>query len=125
MLILGRERRLKFYALRQRLSVDLAIRHTADKVDVVQFKGLLPGLVVQGLLIFHFPANHRERYPGHLPGDIEQQIRPLKMDFSSYLKARGKEIVQIRYNPRTSSTRIKQVAGAQFPRYEDLEKAVA
>ena len=51
--------------------------------------------------------------------------KPHNIAVEAYLKARGKEIVQILYNPRTSSTRIKQVAIAQFDRYEDLEKAVA
>ena len=51
--------------------------------------------------------------------------KPHNIAVEAYLKARGKEIVQILYNPRTSSTRIKQVAIAQCDRYEDLEKAVA
>jgi glycerol-3-phosphate cytidylyltransferase len=51
--------------------------------------------------------------------------KPHNIAVEAYLKASGKEIVQILYNPRTSSTRIKQVAIAQFHRGEDLEKAVA
>ena len=31
------------------------------------------------------------------------------LDVSSYLKEMGKEIVQVRYNPRTSSTKIKEM----------------
>ena len=51
--------------------------------------------------------------------------KPHNIAVEAYLKARGKEIVQVLYNPRTSSTRIKQVTMAQFHRGEDLEKAVA
>lgn len=35
------------------------------------------------------------------------------LDVESYLHAAGKKIVQVRYNPRTSSTNIKQTAQAQ------------
>ena len=31
------------------------------------------------------------------------------LDVSGYLKEVGKEIVQVRYNPRTSSTKIKEM----------------
>ncbi|MDM8544925.1 adenylyltransferase/cytidyltransferase family protein [Candidatus Venteria ishoeyi] len=36
------------------------------------------------------------------------------IDVESYLKAEGKKIIQVRYNPRTSSTQIKQNVLAQF-----------
>ena len=51
--------------------------------------------------------------------------KPHNIAVEAYLKSRGKEIVQILYNPRTSSTRIKQVAISQHRRSEDLERAVA
>ncbi len=35
------------------------------------------------------------------------------LDVDAYLKEMGKEIAQVRYNPRTSSTKIKQVVLAQ------------
>lgn len=35
------------------------------------------------------------------------------LDVDAYLKATGKEIAQVRYNPRTSSTKIKQMVVAQ------------
>ena len=36
------------------------------------------------------------------------------LDVESYLAAAGKKIIQVRYNARTSSTKIKQVACAQL-----------
>lgn len=39
--------------------------------------------------------------------------KPHNLDVESYLKAAGKKIVQVRYNPRTSSTIIKQTVVAQ------------
>lgn len=38
---------------------------------------------------------------------------PHNLDVESYLKSAGKQIVQVRYNPRTSSTKIKEKACAQ------------
>ena len=35
------------------------------------------------------------------------------LDVEAYLKAEGKQITQVRYNPRTSSTKIKQTVIAQ------------
>ncbi|PCH70629.1 MAG: cytidylyltransferase [Rhodobacteraceae bacterium] len=39
--------------------------------------------------------------------------KPHNLDVETYLKKSGKEIVQVRYNPRTSSTKIKQMVLAQ------------
>lgn len=36
------------------------------------------------------------------------------LDVDTYLRKMGKEIAQVRYNPRTSSTKIKQLVLAQF-----------
>ena len=36
------------------------------------------------------------------------------LDVNAYLKEMGKKITQVRYNPRTSSTKIKQMVLAQF-----------
>jgi glycerol-3-phosphate cytidylyltransferase len=36
------------------------------------------------------------------------------LDVNAYLKEMGKEIAQVRYNPRTFSTKIKQMVLAQF-----------
>lgn len=36
------------------------------------------------------------------------------LDVDAYLKEMDKEIAQVRYNPRTSSTKIKQMVMAQF-----------
>ena len=51
--------------------------------------------------------------------------KPHNLAVEIYLKARGKEIVQILYNPRTSSTRIKKVASAQSHRDVYPDQAVA
>ena len=40
-------------------------------------------------------------------------IKPHNIAVESYLKSEGKQISQVRYNPRTSSTRIKQNVRAQ------------
>ena len=39
--------------------------------------------------------------------------KPHNLDVESYLEAAGKKIIQVRYNPRTSSTKIKQTVVAQ------------
>ena len=39
--------------------------------------------------------------------------KPHNFDVESYLEAAGKQIIQVCYNPRTSSTRIKQTVVAQ------------
>ncbi len=51
--------------------------------------------------------------------------KPHNLAVETYLKVRGKEIVQILYNPRTSSTRIKKVVIAQSHRDVFPEQAVA
>ncbi len=38
---------------------------------------------------------------------------PHNIDVESYLKAKGKQVIQVRYNPRTSSTAIKKNVMAQ------------
>jgi glycerol-3-phosphate cytidylyltransferase len=51
--------------------------------------------------------------------------KPHNVDVESYLKSEGKKIIQVLYNPRTSSTRIKQNTIAQFHRRNHIEQAVA
>lgn len=50
---------------------------------------------------------------------------PHNIAVESYLKSQGKQIIQVRYNARTSSTQIKQNVIAQPHRYTQREKAVA
>jgi glycerol-3-phosphate cytidylyltransferase len=50
---------------------------------------------------------------------------PHNIDVESYLKSEGKKIIQVLYNPRTSSTKIKQNAIAQSHRKSYIEQAVA
>lgn len=49
---------------------------------------------------------------------------PHNIAVESYLKSKGKQIIQVRYNPRTSSTKIKQNVIAQF-RGRYIEPAIS
>jgi len=51
--------------------------------------------------------------------------KPHNVEVESYLKSAGKKIIQVLYNARTSSTRIKQVTIAQSHRRNYIEQAVA
>ena len=51
--------------------------------------------------------------------------KPHNIEVESYLKNEGKKIIQVLYNPRTSSTRIKQITIAQSHRRNYIEQAVA
>lgn len=47
--------------------------------------------------------------------------KPHNLDVESYLEAAGKQLIQVRYHPRTSSTKIKQAVIAQT--HTDLRAA--
>ena len=51
-------------------------------------------------------------------------IKPHNIDVESYLKSEGKKIIQVLYNPRTSSSRIKQNTIAQSNRNNYIEQSV-
>lgn len=51
--------------------------------------------------------------------------KPHNIAVESYLKSAGKEIIQVLYNPRTSSSRIKQNTIAQSNRNNYIEQAIA
>ncbi len=51
--------------------------------------------------------------------------KPYNIDVESFLKNAGKKIVQVHYNPRTSSSKIKQNTVAQFHTRNCIEQAVA
>lgn len=51
--------------------------------------------------------------------------KPHNVKVESYLKSKGKKIIQVPYNLRTSSTRIKQNTIAQSHRGNYLEQAIA
>ena len=51
--------------------------------------------------------------------------KPHNIAVETYLRAKGKKIVQILYNPRTSSTRIKNIAISQTHHDKHIEQAVA
>ena len=50
--------------------------------------------------------------------------KPHNLDVESYLAAAGKKIIQVRYNPRTSSTKIKQTVVDQTYVPHSLEMAL-
>ena len=49
---------------------------------------------------------------------------PHNIAVENYLKSEGKKIVQVHYNPRTSSTKIKQNVIAQFHKDTYVEQAI-
>tara|TARA_R110001592_G_scaffold43362_1_gene140529 strand:+ start:7713 stop:8156 length:444 start_codon:yes stop_codon:yes gene_type:complete len=49
--------------------------------------------------------------------------KPHNIAVEAYLKAEGKQIIQVLYNPRTSSTQIKKRVIAQPHRYAHVERA--
>ncbi|WP_269617573.1 adenylyltransferase/cytidyltransferase family protein [Zhongshania sp. BJYM1] len=51
--------------------------------------------------------------------------KPHNLAVESYLKSAGKQIKQVRYNPRTSSTTIKENVVAQSYNIRELKMAVA
>lgn len=51
--------------------------------------------------------------------------KPHNIAVEAYLKSKGKEIIQVVYNPRTSSTRIKQNTVAQSHRRSYAQQVVA
>lgn len=50
--------------------------------------------------------------------------KPHNLAVETYLKAEGKKIIQVHYNPRTSSTQIKQNVIAQSHRDHYVEQAI-
>ena len=51
--------------------------------------------------------------------------KPHNLAVESYLKSAGKQIKQVLYNPRTSSTTIKQNVIAQTSNVHNLKRAIA
>ncbi len=50
--------------------------------------------------------------------------KPHNQDVENYFNAQGKKVVQIKYNPRTSSTKIKQNVITQFQKV-NIEREIA
>jgi len=50
--------------------------------------------------------------------------KPHNIDVEDYLKSKNKKIVQVVYNPRTSSTKIKQKVIAQFNKARSIETVI-
>ncbi|MEN8727025.1 MAG: adenylyltransferase/cytidyltransferase family protein [Sulfurovum sp.] len=50
--------------------------------------------------------------------------KPHNIEVEEYLESMGKKIVQVVYNPRTSSTKIKQHVIAQFHKGRHIETAI-
>jgi glycerol-3-phosphate cytidylyltransferase len=51
--------------------------------------------------------------------------KPHNIGVENYLNEQGKKTVQIKYNPRTSSTKIKQNVIAQFKEANTIEQEIA
>ena len=51
--------------------------------------------------------------------------KPHNIAVEAYLKSKGKQVIQVLYNPRTSSSRIKQNTIAQSHRSSYIEQVVA
>lgn len=51
--------------------------------------------------------------------------KPHNVEVEAYLKSKGKQIIQVLYNPRTSSSMIKQNTIAQSHRNSYIEQVVA
>jgi len=51
--------------------------------------------------------------------------KPHNIAVEAYLKAEGKQVIQVLYNPRTSSTKIKQNVMAQPSRAIHMKQAIA
>ena len=51
--------------------------------------------------------------------------KPHNQDVENYFNEHGKKVVQIKYNPRNSSTKIKQNVIEQFQKGKDLERKIA
>ena len=50
--------------------------------------------------------------------------KPHNIDVETYLQSKGSKIMQVRYNPKTSSTKIKQNVIAQFHRGKYLTQEI-
>ncbi|MCF6251441.1 MAG: adenylyltransferase/cytidyltransferase family protein [Methylococcaceae bacterium] len=50
--------------------------------------------------------------------------KPHNQDVENYFNVQGKRVVQIKYNPRTSSTKIKQNVIAQFQRDKHMAQEI-
>ena len=48
--------------------------------------------------------------------------KPHNQDVENYFNEHGKKVVQIKYNPRNSSTKIKQAAIKQFQKNQDAKR---
>lgn len=51
--------------------------------------------------------------------------KPHNIAVESYLKAKGKQVLQVLYNPQTSSSKIKKDTIAQFQNDQYIEHAIA
>ena len=56
--------------------------------------------------------------------EASYRTAPHNIEVEDYLKSMGKKIIQVVYNPRTSSTKIKQKVIAQFHKGRDIETAI-
>ena len=58
--------------------------------------------------------------PQSLPPPFIQTSKPHNLDVDNYIRDIGKHIEKVHYNPRTSSTKIKQMVLAQHEAQREI-----
>jgi glycerol-3-phosphate cytidylyltransferase len=99
---------------------DEVVNRYKPNVPVVPLKQRLEMLEALSCVDIARPYHELEYVSGCRALDVDIFVigedwgrKPHNLDVETYLRETGKEIVQVRYNPRTSSTKIKQMVLAQ------------
>lgn len=99
---------------------DEVVNRYKPNVPVVPLKQRLEMLEALSCVDIARPYHELEYVSGCKALDVDIFVigqdwgrKPHNLDVETYLREAGKEIVQVRYNPRTSSTKIKQMVLSQ------------
>jgi glycerol-3-phosphate cytidylyltransferase len=102
---------------------DEVVNRYKPNVPVVPLKQRLEMLEALSCVDIARPYHELEYVSGCKALDVDIFVigqdwgrKPHNLDVEAYLREAGKEIVQVRYNPRTSSTKIKQMVLSQSQR---------
>jgi len=102
---------------------DEVVNRYKPNVPVVPLKQRLEMLEALSCVDIARPYHELEYVSGCKALDVDIFVigqdwgsKPHNLDVEAYLRETGKEIVQVRYNPRTSSTKIKQMVLSQSQR---------
>jgi len=102
---------------------DEVVNRYKPNVPVVPLKQRLEMLEALSCVDIARPYHELEYVSGCKALDVDIFVigqdwgrKPHNLDVETYLREAGKEIVQVRYNPRTSSTKIKQMVLSQSQR---------